>query len=281
MDLIRNNTFNNEIILVDGHSGTGKSLISKVLEGFEGVEKSLEDEPFQLTQWLYRLKKIDKPTAIVMLRIWADRYLYNLMIGRNLNNRPTDVTTLDKCPNKQTYFDRMHLPDHDDVTQRIIQERPIFQNMSQNAIIEADIYFDAFGDRLKIIYIHRNLEDAIKNTMISNFGYRMGTDPTDLCLTLNYNGNPIPYYAHTWKEEYLNMDGIERVTKWIMQETSYANRSYNFLHEDLKKQIMFIDFEEFITHPYGQCERISNFIGRKPTNKLDDILKQQGCPRKL
>ena len=58
MKLVRNNTYDNDIVFVDGNGGCGKSLISKVLEGFEGVEISKEDEPFQITQYLYRLGKI-------------------------------------------------------------------------------------------------------------------------------------------------------------------------------------------------------------------------------
>ena len=271
----------NEIVFVDGHCSSGKSLISKVLECYEGVEISKEDEPFQITQWLYRLGKIDKSTCITLFKIWADRYIYNQMIGRNINSRKNDITSLHKYPNKNKYLDRMESSEeHDTIIERINKEKPIFQQMTQNALIEGDVYFEAFSSRLKIIYINRNKQDVINGIMKSNFGTRIGKDPTEISISIDYKGDSIPYYAKGWPNEYLKMSPNERITKWIDQETDMVNKMYNNLTE-YKDNIMFINFEDFVTSPYKWCEIIGKFIGRKPKDNLNKVLKEQNCPRIL
>jgi len=277
MKLIRNNTYDNDIVFVDGHGGSGKSLISKVIEAFEGMEISKEDEPFQIIQYIYGLGKIDKNTASVLMKIWADRYLYNQMIGRNVNTRLTDITTLYSYPYPQKYIKRMCDNEHQDVITKINKEKPIFQNMSQNAIIYSDIYFDAFGDRLKIIYIKRNIDDIVDTMMNGEIGERIGNDPTEITPTFLYNENPIPYYAKNWADEYINMSSRERLYRWIEQENKMVDDAYN--ETKFKDNILFIQFEEFVKKPYKYISTIAEFLDRKPTGKLSEILKREGCPR--
>lgn len=281
MNLIRNNTFNNDIIFVDGHPRSGKTIISKILECYDGVEISKDEDPIVITQYLYRLGKLDKNTAITMLRIWTDRYLYNQMVGRNINMNVSDVTSLFKNPFPQKYLKRMAtVPVNDDIVDEIKRNGIAYQNMTQNAIMEAELYFEAFKHRLKIIYIIRNDDDLIDAIMERHLGERLGTDPTDIGLTIDYNGTPIPHYAINWPEEYMEMTPRERVTRWVHEETDRVMSSYDNLDDETKKKIIFINFDDLVSNPLSQCERIKRFIGREyDKNSLNMILARERCPR--
>jgi len=199
------------------------------------------------------------------------------MVGRNINTRPTDVTSLYTYPNPVKYIKRLTSKDRGDVVKRIKKEKPVFQNMSQNAIIYSDIYFDAFGDRLKIIYIKRNINDIVDSIMKDNFGNRIGEDPTEVTPTILYKGKSIPYYAIEWKKEYINMTPKERVHRWVEQESELVENAYH--KTKYKNNIIFINFESFIKNPTPHIKKISKLLDREPTDKLAAVLKRERCPR--
>jgi hypothetical protein len=280
MKLIRKNTFNNDIVFIDGGCGSGKSLISKVLECYEGVEKSKEDDQFYVTQVIYKLGLIDINTATTILKIYTDRLIYNQMVGRDINTRPTDITSVLTYPYPKKYIQRQ-LSDGGQYTANIIQkENPIFQNMSQNALIYINLYIEAFGDRFKMIHINRKEKEVVSNTMKLGFGSRVGTDPIDTYICIEYKGESIPHYAISWKDEYLTMTPMERVTKWIKQENAQINKVYNSLNKDNREKVLFIDFDEFVKNPIPYCKKIEDFIKRNyDYYALMSVLSRERCPR--
>ena len=277
MKAVRKNTFNNDIIFCDGHCNTGKSMISKIIEGFEGVEISKEDEQFEVTQEIYSLGKIELDAAIVLVQIWADRCLNYQMVGRQVNTRPDDVTTLYTYPYPGKYIKRMFDGERSNVTERINKEKPIYQSMTQNAVLYPELYFGAFGDRLKIIYIKRDLDTTVDAITSRGFGERIGTDPSDIVPTFEYKNTIVPFYAKEWPDDYINMTPRERIYRWVKQEYEMIDKIYE--KNKYRKNVLFIDFEKFVKNPYPYLDKIGELIDRKQTNKMAEILVRERCPR--
>lgn len=262
MKLIRNNTFDNDIIFVDGHGGSGKSKISRLLEFYDGVEKSKEDEIFYYITRLHELKKIPDDVALTLLKIASDRILYNQMICRDINFRLSDMTSLSKYPFPLDYIKRIYEGERMEVTERIKNDKPIFQNMTQNSLISGDILFRAFGNRLKLIHINRNPINVIYRMNDIGFGDRMGHDPTDIGFTYEFRQMSIPTYAKNQEIEFLNARNIDKMIMWIYNETKSMIDSYNKLNKRYKKNVMFINFDAFSNNPNYFMEEIKKFIGR-------------------
>ena len=51
MELSRDNTYDIDMIFIDGHSCSGKSLYARILECYQGVEKAKEDEVAGYRGW--------------------------------------------------------------------------------------------------------------------------------------------------------------------------------------------------------------------------------------
>lgn len=282
MKLIRNNSYNNDIIFIDGHGGSGKSLISRVLECYKGVEKSKEDGIFYFILKLHEIGNISDDTAISLLKLSVDWILYYQTISRDINFRPSDVTSIFKYPYPLDYLKRIYRGERNIASEIIRREKPIFQNMTQNALISSRLLFDAFGDRIKIIYIKSNPIDIVYNMYSKGFGERIGKDPAEISLTFEYNGFPIPIFARNWPKLYLDSNPMDRIIMWISDETQDINQSYKLLNNHQKKQILFINFEDFVTTPYGPyTDLLEAFIGRKKIFKIKRILKKERCPRIL
>lgn len=266
MRLVRNNTFKNPILLVDGHGGSGKSKISRILECFNDIEKSKEDESFHMILHLHRIGKIDDDVTQVLLTTIIDRLTYNQLISREINFKFSDATSVFKYPYPLNYIKRMFINDKDIVCKKITNDYPILQNMTTNAIISNEILFKSFGDRLRIIYVKTNPITTIYNMFNSGFGRSIGMNPTNIMLTYE-NGNPVDI------DGYSKLGEMDRVVKWVYLQSILVKKSYKSLEPKVKEKVMVIDFEAFTIFPQAICSQISGFINRKPTWKLRKTIK--------
>lgn len=265
MKLVRNNTFKNPILLIDGHGGSGKSKVSRILECFDGVEKSKEDETFHMILHLHRIGKIEDDVAKVMLTTIIDRLTYNQLISREINFKPSDATSILKHPYPLEYIKRIFYKDKDEICNKISDSYPILQNMTTNAIISSDILFESFSDRLRIIYIKINPIITIYNMFKGGFGRNVGVDPTNIMFT--YEGN-----VSVDIDGYADIGEMDRIILWIHSQSQLVKESYKSLKPELKERIMMIDFETFTKYPYQICNHISGFLHKKSTWKLNTVI---------
>jgi len=279
INLVRENTFNNDVVIVDGHCNSGKALISRILEYYERVEKSLENEIFYYTTRLYGLNKMSKDSAIALLKTSADRDLHNLLIGRDINFRISDATSFFKYPFPMVYIKRALSPEYD--KHYVSNNKPIYQTMMHNSLKYIDILSETFGDNLREIYVTRNPVDLVHDIYKRGFGDRIGTDPKEIKFCFKKKNEVVPTFAEEWSTEYLNMDPLERVVKMTHYQTKRDSEGYRNLSKERKKQVMFIDFDKFTQDPKPICKDLESFLGTKMNKKINRRLKKERCPRIL
>ena len=106
--LQRNKTLVDKIIFVDGLPGNGKTLFSQILPSFEKVEKLSYTEELEHVCALYFLGEISINTAAVLIKNFADSRLYNLMMSRTINFRPSDLSSVFNYPDPKKYIMRLY-----------------------------------------------------------------------------------------------------------------------------------------------------------------------------
>ena len=107
MKISRNNSIVEEILFVDGLPGTGKTLFSWILPTFDRIEKLDWSEIIETYCELWYLDKISLNTASSMIKMFADLKIYNEMMGRQVNFRPSDQSSVFWAPDPKIYFDRI------------------------------------------------------------------------------------------------------------------------------------------------------------------------------
>ena len=202
MEFLRKNLLLNELILVDGVGRSGKVMLAEILTGFERVEKQDYHEFFEYIPLAYKYGKISKDIAISILQTQLDTELYKNMIGRSINTRPTDYTSLYKFHTPKKYLKRQTSEDGPIIAQKVLDEKPIYLNWCHDLIQKSDIIFEAFNEKVKLIYINRRPIDIIYEWDQKNFGERIASDPTEMQYTIKYKNEFIPELAVGWEEEY-------------------------------------------------------------------------------
>lgn len=278
----RRNNLIEEIVVADGIGRSGKVFVCHVIAAMKRVEKQVNAEFFEYIPILYDHNKISEDAAVTLMRSLSDIWFNNNMICRDVNMRFQDYTGLYKNPFWWKYIKRLFLGDHKDVVRRIKKERPIFHMHVHDGLRTFQFLDKTFGDRLKLIYMIRDPVDLIYEWIRSDFGKRIGKDPTEFQLTVKYKDGVVPYTAIGWEEEYLKISPEERVVKLIYEHFTKNLDNYRKLTLDQKKRICFVCFESIVTDPYPSVKKMEEFLNAKTVGrKVRKVLRRERAPRIL
>lgn len=276
---IRKNNLIREIVMVDAIGRSGKGMLAHVLSSFEWVEKQHNLDIFEWIGILWRSGKITKDAAVTLLRFEGDTRLYNAFISRDVNFRLTDDTGVFKNADPTKYFRRLFTDGGAEAVERCLAERAIMQTCIHDGIRNAELFFDAFGEKLKIIYITRDPVYLIYEWNKSDFGRRIGNDLREFQLTVRWGDGVVPYTAIGWEEEYLSLIPHDRVIALINYHFNLNMDCYVKLDKRMRAMVLMVNFEELVTDPMLTCNRIAGFLGTKTTPYTEEILRKERCPR--
>lgn len=280
INLERQNTFGNEIVIVDGQGRSGKNLVSILLSTMDGVEKMRLDSQIDYIPRYYFLGKLSLDAAVTALRLEFDeKYFYN-SISRDVNFRWSDYSGVFKQGKRFQYIKRLFLSDNEAIA-RLKLENPIFQEMTHDGMHLAALYFYALGSRLKFIHVFRDPIENIYEQNLRNFGSRIGVDPREFQLTYGWNGKSIPLMAIGREEEYLGGNKLERLVLMVDVMFRRNIQGYMDLDEHHKKKIFFIDFEDLVSKPDPYLRGLEKFVGKKFGNAKYRVMRRERCPRQL
>ena len=110
---IRQETLSSPII-VDGIGRSGKFFLGKILCGLENIEYFQYVSVLEHIPYLYRLGFINEDAAISLLQVNADEHFYNMLVGRNINLRFDDGSSVINSLEPELYDKRAKMPVNND-----------------------------------------------------------------------------------------------------------------------------------------------------------------------
>jgi len=278
--LYRQNFYTQPVVLIDGITRTGKTMLSPILTSLENVELHRIETNFDRIPRLYKLKKITRDAAVACLRLEMETKLYESMISRSINFRWSDNTGVFNQIKPLRYLKRLFAPEGDVVVEKILKEKPIFQVQTHDVLGINGIYFDAFGNSLRIIEMLRHPVDSIYGNCQRGYGKRESNDPRIFSLNILHGKKLVPWYCYGWEDEYIACESpTDKVIKMCAVRLRRMWKGYESLSDKQKKQVLFIAFDKFATNPEPDVQKMENFIGRKRTKLLHKALTKGRVPR--
>ncbi len=277
-ELIRPNNLVKKLIIVDGQGRSGKNLIAVLLSAFPSVEKMRLDSQLDYIPRYHALGKLSTDAAIASLRTEVDEKFYYTLIGREVNLRFADYSSIWKQAQTAKYLPRLIGPDGQTALEKF-EKLPTFQNMTHDGIQFASLWFDAFGDRLNIIHVLRNPVFNIFEQNRRGFGERLGIDPLEFQLSFDYEGSVLPLGAKGRESEYLDGSALEKLVVIVDQSFKLNSASIMSLPEEAKNRVLLIDFDDFVVTPEPTLKAISKLVGEAAPSRLNRILRRERVPR--
>lgn len=272
---VRKNKLCNQIVFVDGMWGTGKSILAPVLGSFKRVEKQIVNHNFEYVCTMDNYDKISNIDAKALIRVMADVTLFNSMISREVNLRPSDDSGFLNNPNGFRYLKRLFKVGNTTTVDEIKNKKPILQIMSHNILQVSNLLFDTFTSSIKMIVMVRHPVYMAEHWF--NYIDRGGTDLREFTLANGENGD-VPWFASEVKD-YLSMSTMDRVIYGINALTNMQNNILSKMTDDREKQVLLIPFESFVLDPHKWIEQSTQLLETKDTHITNKVLKKQKCPR--
>lgn len=271
-------TLTNNIVIIDGQPGCGKTLFSSIVSSFKRVEILNYSFETEYISRLYNFNKIEEDATVSLIRMFADLKLYQTMMGRETNFRYSDLSSVFNNPYPLKYFKRIFSKGDTDVPSKIKTINPILNLTTHNLLNFSEPIFKAFGAKLTFLEIVRHPLYMIKQQTINMRDLNI-ENPRDVDLYMNYNGSIIPYYAIGWEEKFISSNIVEKAIYNIenIYELNKIKRSN--LNKEKSYKILTIPFEKFVLNPDNYLLNILTLLKTEFSSKTKKILLKQKIPR--
>ncbi len=266
-----------KVLFIDGLGGCGKTLFSSLISAFERAEKITYSYEIEHLCSIWFLKRAELDSIIGMIKIQTDLLVYDMMMSRNVNCRPGDLSSIFRHPDKLKYIKRFFEKGDMAVPDRIKSEKPIIPITVHQLLSIADPIFEAMGKRAVFLEIIRHpLYMLVQQSL--NFEDIIMTI-RDFSIYFSYGEEQMPWYVYGWEEEFKNANPIEKailVMEKLGNKTDLMREKINNKYPD---QILTIPFERFVVDPFKYLPEIEKLMDSKITKKTLRMLKKQNVPR--
>lgn len=279
---VRDQILAKNIVIVDGMSKSGKSLVLPLISSLSNGELFQYNHLFEYLTTYHHLGKMDYHAAASLIKLYADLDLYNVMIGRNTNFRKKDDSGAFKNLLEGRQKKRLADPDGEIVIRKIQKRNPILILIVHYVFQACDVLLNALEKRLKLYLITmRHPAWLVEGWNERNWSNRFNINPRDFQLCVSVNGKAVPWFAAEDPGYYLSLRPLEQSIYVVHLFTKNIEEKYKRLSPMLKKNIMFVPFEPFMTAPVSYLRKIAKRTGSTLTSFTRTMLKQVNLPRQF
>lgn len=263
-----------------GPTRSGKIIACKIISSFKNFEKINLDPLWEQANLLFGLRKINQEAAIYLLRRGFSVLSYNLSLGRELNFRKKDYTSIYNYRNPSLYLKRAKFQkEGDQVFNKKIIKKMNIPIMIHWGIVYSKLLFKSFPN-IKLIRMVKNPVEIVFSWLNKNYGGSFYSNPRANTLTIKYLNQLLPFQAYGWEKKYLKLSKVNRVASIIIKYQKLENKIYNSLSEKQKKSICIVNFDNLCQNPLSEVSKLEFFLKAKKTNFTKKILKNEHLPRK-
>ncbi len=279
VEIVRHQGLADRVVIVDGLAGCGKTMLSPVIASYERVEKLCFAYEVEYICALNFLGRMDKDAAKLFVRLFADQLLYELMMSRNVNFRPSDLSSVFRDPQPLRYFSRLFRKGDREVPAQIQKERPILHLTTHHMLTFAEPIFEALGEKLIFIELVRHPLYMIKQHVV-NMETICG-DGRDLNVYIKHDGQTMPYYALEWRDKFVKGSPPDRAIyyfEWFFDQTSQRRKQFA---QRYPGRLVTVPFEQLVLQPEQWLGKIEDALGVQRGAKTQKELKRQNIPRRM
>ncbi len=270
MKLSRPVLLTKKILLVEGLTRSGKFLLANFLSTIKEIDHINYNPLVEQIPFLVKQNLLDKNTGKVLLQTQFDNNCYDLIVGRGLNFRREDKSSVYNSPHQEKYLQRCSEPEN---LEKVKEN--YFPFIAHECLQFMDFLLETFPEA-KVIRIIRNPIDLVYSWFNRGWGKRWGEDPKLFSLVFEEN---IPWYAVSWKEEYLAANEMDRVIKSIYYLKKEEEKTFKKLTMEQKERIYSLTLTDLIVNPDKEVNEIARFLDKETLPVLEEVKSREKCPQ--
>ena len=267
-------------VLITGSTRAGKSMLAPIVASLKRAELLQVHHLMEQFPMLNNLNLISDSVAIYLLRYAMDFMLTDTYIGRNVNFRYSDASSVWNSRDPKLYFERLHSKDGDTVIERIKKENPVIVWGVHYGLWHIPIYLKAFSE-MRMIHICRHPVDLIHSWFLKGYGKEFSDNPRNGALTIQGDRKTISYFGIGWEQLYEKSTEMDRIILTMDHIESQYREKYSQLSKEESKQVLIVYFEEMVTQTERILMDVCSFLNMERSISTDVTLERERCPRVL
>lgn len=275
------NILTGKLLFLGGVTRSGKSFLCPIISSLKKTEMFICDSVAENVYYLNFLKMIKHDQAKYLFKHIYNERIYNLNIGRNLNRRESDYSSIKKNNYKNLYFQRERSNKEGDFTiQQIKKQQNSYPIMFHDILINPSFIFNSFP-KSKVIFIERHPIDLIFEWKNKKYYGQFYTNPRNTTLAFNHkNKIDYPFWCKGHEKEFVKLKNAYEKTIFLIEKL-YIIQKKNYLKYKKKynKKLLSIKFEQLVENTDVEINKISNFLGLTKSKFTKKEIKNQGGNR--
>jgi len=279
LELLRSVYLADKTVFVDGQPGCGKTMLSPIIAALDRVEKLSYSFEVEIACQLSYLKKAEQDAVLALVRIFTDLKLYTMMMSRETNFRPSDLSSIFRDVQPLKYIKRLFQGGDEKIPGMVALQKPILHIATHSLLSISKPIFEALRERVVFIEVVRHPLYMVKQQMLNM--ERLISSVRYFTLHFQYKNNNIPYWALGWEEDFINANSMEKAIYYIKNITFLTDAAKKTLDNEYGGQILTIPFESFVVDPWLYMKKIEQILGTQMTKATRQTMRRQRVPRKM
>ena len=260
-----------KVVVVNGFPGCGKTMLSPIIATFDHVE--IMQFAFLIEQMceLWGINRIDSDVAESMIKMNADLLLYNVMMGRQTNCRPSDQSSIFK--HKPIEHIRRMLSPGDKSILKIIQEKKPILHLTTHMLLPATpLLYKALGDKLIFIELVRH---PLYMIIQQEKNFEMFDGPRNQHTRFMHDEKEHNFFSYGREMKFDTNNSFEKAIHSI---DWYYSKLFS---KNYDVSVELVPFEKFVKSPDDFMNKFSAILGSPLTKSVKKEMSKQKVPRKL
>lgn len=279
MQVVRPPHIAEQVVIVDGLPGCGKTMMSPIVGALARVELMQYAYPVEYACALHYLDSLTPDAAAALIRMLTDLQLYNVMMSRETNFRWSDLSGVRLHPEPLKYVRRLFQAGDEAAVQRIKSERPILHLVTHLLFVHTPLLLEALGSRGKIVEVVRHPLYMIKQQSL--YMDRFAADPRDFSIWIDAGGGTVPWFARGWEQKFLQANAMDRAIYMVDEMGRRQAQMLAGLEPSQRSQVLVVPFERFVIDPLPYVNQLAALLGSEVTETTRREMKKQNVPRKM
>ena len=264
---------NDNIVIIDGISRSGKLLTGTIVSSFSNTEQFEMGRNFEDIVPGIKFKKIDIYYAEAFLKNYLNELIYNKYLSRNVNFRESDRTGVKNSPYFYLYKKRIKIKEGDKVIDLIKKEKRNIPFVTHDLLLSIKS-FNKLNLKYKMIYVFRNPFDLIISWNKRKLSERFGKDQRMFTLMLKSKKKTVSDYLFITKKN-KKYNSLEACANFVYYTINETIKSYKKLGKEMRKRIFITTYQKITENRNNEIKKIAKFLNSKITNNTYNVIKKE------
>lgn len=275
------NLISSNLVFIGGVTRSGKGFLCPIASSFEKFEMFFMSSVAENISYMDSLKKIDSKFSSFLIKLVFNEIIYNMNIGRNLNQRKTDYTSVTKFRDPKMYQRRMMGIEGDMVIKRILKEKNSYPVMFHDPLINPEILLNSFPNA-KIIFLDRHPLELVEEWMNKKYSGDIYDNPRNVILSMKYKDKNYPYWVKTKVDKINKGKNMYIKTIYSLSELLFQQKKVlSNLDKKLKKRVLLVKFDPLIQNTDYEIKKITKFLKCKISKHTSAVILKERGNRKI